>query len=453
MKGIPALTDYQREWIRKETSHFIFVDKDDNNNHICKCDRCGKTIDLGKTKHRANANCPECGHELEVFHNWRSTYPETIDWIAIPKVLNGNEFMLRYVLVWRHDNRLDINEVARGVFDIRYDRVHPFELDARDEWRYSRRSYFTEYNMYNFRKMCCLQADLYKPAMRELKKLDGMEYFDNFGDFTKSSLYAHTMIGVLKDRKDLYEKLCKAGLTKLAQDDIDKWGTYYRSTCINPDTTETSLLKMLGINRNQLNLLRNNQTLKAFNYIKCLPNADQKLLDGLMGCNVSLDTVNRIGLYGLNLSKTLKYFDKSKCNHGEYLHYISMLKSLEYKLDDSYVYPADFRKEDTRVSREYQDNLSKIKAKEEAPKNEIIRKISEGLSNNNELMDFFKGSDGLQVLVPESAEELRKEGRALHNCLGTYVDRVAKNQTLIFFIHHIYILLISIILDIDIGVI
>ena len=41
---------------------------------------------------------------------------------------------------------------------------------------------------------------------------------------------------------------------------------------------------------------------------------------------------------------------------------------------------------------------------------------------------------GLILVVPRSADDIRAEGEALHHCVGTYVERVARGETFIFFI-------------------
>ena len=443
MTNVSELTDYQRNWILKETAHHITVTRDDDGNHICHCDRCGNDFMVAKTKHKDKIKCPSCGHELEILHMWRK-FRETLDWIAIPRVIDGHTFMLRYVYVYRHGDKIDIKECARGVFNLNTDSFHPFEINSRGEWQYTRRSYFTEYNMYNFRSWCCLPADLYKPAMiRELKKLDGMKYFAEFlSQFTKSNLYAHTMIGVLSDRCDIYEKLCKAGLTELAKDDFRIYGGYYeRRECISNPLKETAILDILRINRSQLKLLRKNQTIKAYRYIQQIKTIDQKLLDLLMESNVSKQELTSIkGRY--NLQKTLKYIIKSGIKPSEWLDYVDALTALNYRLDEHYLYPKNFRDADRRVTYEYRiyknKHQSELQKKMDEKRTVLMRKISEGLRKNTELMKFFEGCDGLQIIVPESPQEMRNHGEYMDNCVGRcYVDKFANGESLIFFIRRI----------------
>ena len=42
--------------------------------------------------------------------------------------------------------------------------------------------------------------------------------------------------------------------------------------------------------------------------------------------------------------------------------------------------------------------------------------------------------DGMVVLCPQSPEDIIQEGQALHHCVGTYVDRVAKQECVILFL-------------------
>lgn len=54
-----------------------------------------------------------------------------------------------------------------------------------------------------------------------------------------------------------------------------------------------------------------------------------------------------------------------------------------------------------------------------------------------DIKKFLKGTSGLLVKIPETREELIKEGNRLHNCLATYADKMAAGKTTIFFIRKI----------------
>lgn len=70
-----------------------------------------------------------------------------------------------------------------------------------------------------------------------------------------------------------------------------------------------------------------------------------------------------------------------------------------------------------------------------AKRMEQTKKAMEEIFSKNDGVDAFqiKGK-GLILVVPQSGDEIRKEGEALHHCVGGYVERVAKGETNIFFV-------------------
>lgn len=63
--------------------------------------------------------------------------------------------------------------------------------------------------------------------------------------------------------------------------------------------------------------------------------------------------------------------------------------------------------------------------------------LEAGFNKRHAILSKYEYSDGrLQVIAPKCAEDVRMEGRNNRNCVGSYVDRVAKGQTNIFFIRN-----------------
>ena len=436
-KKVPELTEFQKEWVRKETAHYIFVSRDENGTHKCVCDGCLTEVKLGKTTHKDRVICPHCGKKMEICHEWRKkdlSELETIDWIVMPKVIDENTLMLRYVGAHRKGHWLDVFEAARIVFDTRQKTQHYFCFWV-SGWEYTKRNYFIERSMYNYREWCCLPARAYRPTWdRELKKLACFKYYPDFMEHVNKFYYLSDGLKFMSYKAPLYEKLQKAGFDKLMEEDRAK---DLRSFGVTYNTKETSLLKMLGLNRIQYKLLKDNQSFNSLEYIRLFPNITQEYLNTLRHSVLSVENIKDLRKHNISVDKVLAYFAKPQCLYYEWRHYVDILGKLDYVLDDSYLFPRDFRKEDLRVAKEYEEKCRKEREELEKNKNSIIANISSALRNNKKLMEFFAGSDGLQIFVPESAEDLRSEGKALHNCLGTYVDRVAQKKTLIFFIRRI----------------
>ena len=61
--------------------------------------------------------------------------------------------------------------------------------------------------------------------------------------------------------------------------------------------------------------------------------------------------------------------------------------------------------------------------------------LAEILKENTGIDNAFRiKGKGLILRVPQDAQEIKNEGAILHHCVGTYVERVAKGLTHIFFI-------------------
>ena len=450
---IPEITPYQKEWARKKTANFIFVDKDEKGNHICRCTACEQTINIGKTKHKGKATCPICDKEMQVLHKWRilKWFPTSIDWVIIPRAIDKDTFMLRYILVHRNSfDSVHIDECARLVIDLRgKHNYHTFEKMYVEGWKYKASSYFKRWiACYQENSWFCMNGIPYTPTWkREFNKLDGVKYFIQANELYKKlskSWYPQACILLVAGKASLYEKMYKVGLDKLVNKDIEATGHDW-SNIIVYKTKEKSLTKMLGISKLQLEILKRKQDLDVLRWLQTDINMSEEKLDSRLALRVSAEEISKIKRSGFGFEKVINYLSKQRIVAHEWLHYMDMLKSEKYPLDNSYLFPKNFHEKEMEVIAEIkaiQDARraaeEEARRKEREARNAIITdkiaKISASLRNNKELIEFFKGSDGLQVFVPESPEELIREGINLHNCLRTYTDRIANGDTLIFFI-------------------
>ena len=127
----------------------------------------------------------------------------------------------------------------------------------------------------------------------------------------------------------------------------------------------------------------------------------------------------------------------------DWLEYLGWCRDLGYDLDNMFIYmPTDFKKVHDRTAEEYRELQDRRTAEEkrrreqEAKRNmEQTRKHLEEILKTTEGADAFsiKGK-GMVLVVPETADDIRAEGEALHHCVGGYVDRVARGETSIFFV-------------------
>lgn len=130
---------------------------------------------------------------------------------------------------------------------------------------------------------------------------------------------------------------------------------------------------------------------------------------------------------GQPLKTTLAYIMSNKIHLHEYFTYIENLKNLRVPLRQKEVFPKDFEKTQVDVARKF----SMVKNKE---RTESMMKIRKALLSSKSVRKYLKSNTKYLIFVPETPFELIQEGKRLHNCLSTYVDKVAKGTTSVFFI-------------------
>lgn len=135
--------------------------------------------------------------------------------------------------------------------------------------------------------------------------------------------------------------------------------------------------------------------------------------------------------------------ERKKNMAKDWLEYLEWCQELKYDLNNKFFYmPNNFRKVHDRTYKEYQALQDKKAAEEKARREKEayrrmkkIERAMEDIFKKNEGVDAFSiAGKGLILKVPKSADEIRAEGAALHHCVATYVDRVAKGKTVILFI-------------------
>ena len=436
VNSIRPLTKGQTEWCLRNTARYIWFDNLDAQHG--KCERCGHEVIFDKkTQHGKKAICPHCKQEMKIRHQWRVTYTGNIDFKAIVKVTQPDEFILRYVLIDQYGRERKISEVAREVVNMTTETRKEFE-NTKDGWVLgNKQKWFTERNMWTWRKDCCLSANVYIPGLKaELKKLNRVKHLDNPVEYNSNSWYVTAFVRELYKRADLYEKLEKVGLKDVAIKDFDKnCGWDYRGK-IEYTPTETALHKMLRVNKANMRRFIESRSVRKLSLMQKYADISDEAMDFIEKYHISdyeYDELTELKVG--NVNKMLRYLCKDgKKNIREYCHYIQTIQKLGYKMDDSYLYPKDFRKADDKATEDYDRQQDTIKIALTKAQSAIIKQISDGLRQMKDLAEFMDGSKGLLVYVPDNAKDLIEEGRALHNCISTYVDRVAEKKTLVFFV-------------------
>lgn len=438
--NLKPLSEKTFETVRKQTAKVLWVNDREGN---CKCEYCQNEGKIEETKHLATAKCPSCGRKMTVRHLWRKNYHEDVDWRVTADSIEDGVIVYRYILCYRVNGMVrGLAEKAREVADYNTKQVYHIEHDYKNGQLYwaereMTKNYFRETNIMSYwqeNHWCCREALPLRRAYNVVRNTLSELKYCSFKGFRKG-FYFPSVVREYTTQPALFEKLEKVGLSGLIGDYMQQYHPY-----ININKGETELTKMLMIDKAKLNYLKSckDHLLSRLEWLQSV--------DELTAYDIAHKVKLSVGEWKeitRNLTKgerdrNLKYCIKNELAYTEYARYLGVADMLGYDVHDpSYAYPKDFRKMDDKMSDEWdkrKDEMEKIK---NAKKSEKIKRISEGLRKLPELQELLNGSKGFLVYVPESVEDLKNEGAKLHNCIGTYVDRVADGNTLLFFIRRL----------------
>jgi hypothetical protein len=464
----------KRNYLEKIAGKNIYVL---SSSGVAICGSCNKRINI-KVKHKTQCECPKCKKKMTVQHVWRmSQKMEEFDFLVVPEICSDDVVVFRYILSQRFPKRADYagenldaikgspwntREVARMYYNknyqdpVFYEYVYSWEK-GKKEWQKGKYHYFRPdtYSYLCSNSHWCMYAyNDYENAMEVFSKLSCFKYYplEDIWD-PNGSIY---QIHYLMRTSAINEKLHKMGLDNIVKANYIAW---YNSDCYEVYKRKTWLygdrpvLKTLRLTKPQFEIFKQRPSVEMQRFLQHHPDVT---IDEMKA--VEFDLYKLRNLYAVSKSvnvtrnKMFKYIHENKINISEYSHYLNLLGYLHYDLKDTYYsMPKNFRKADKKITSEYNaeqkrqarererlwKKQQKIGMLPEDKKNKLIAKISAGLRKMPDLKEFLNGSDGLLVHIPESAEELRKEGRALHNCIGTYVTSIASNNTLVFYVRRI----------------
>lgn len=286
----------------------------------------------------------------------------------------------------------------------------------------------------------------YEDAMKEYLKFPKLEWFFKMGlnnlaiDIIKDGHYG-TMIGkVNKKGKTIYEIL---GLTKVntkLMQEID--GNHYHlrllqvaQMCGVQFSAETLKEFYEEFDCNTELLKQANRKVSLHKLTKYIARESEKYPMGERSCCG--------GYYSLYREQRNPRIERKRNMAKDWLEYLGWCKELKYDTNDMFIYmPNNFRKVHDRTAKEYKALQDKKAAAEKLLMEKLARENAEQtrkamaeLFKENEGTDaFLISGKGLVIVVPSGADDIKAEGVALHHCVGTYVDKVARGETSIFFV-------------------
>lgn len=441
MRGIPAIPRGLEQWVQRQAMPaYWFYDKKGRKATTGVCSACNKESQLVEVKHNKKTICPKCGREVTCKSRGRAKYLQDRDTVQLIQRIGPSELVVRIFKVY-------YDYFAEGSKEIREAMRQFIRVDPNGDLAYE--NYYASYGVWKKGQRplyICYQyqfeaddfAYLYTGNLPTALRGTPWQYtpITEFAEhFSSERMQARPFLAADLKHPRL-EHLCKVGFFDLASDLVYK-GDYNHTLDENQNRTH----RILGVAVEDVLFLRDlavdMDTLQQFIKYRGLRDR-QALLRWQLNHDVkyNLEEILR----QITPHKLMQYLDHQQSHPDpqareryakmqnavtEYRDYLDLCKKLGDDLASSFVlYPKNLR--------EAHDNASKrLKIKVDK---EMRRNFKVAYQRIMAHADFTAA--GLQMVYPNTPEEIAAEGQALHHCVGGYVDRVARKECLILFLRH-----------------
>ena len=425
--------------IEEQMPHFLFYRKDKKKADIY-CTAChdrfetaGKAV-LSILKHKSDGECPYCHNKVQFrqMDRGRRTYRYYDNFAVFEN--NGEGVRISCVTVYQSFEE----DIMEPVYD--YHEAVRYELEKGRSAEY-RKSYNCKTNEYEWRQ-------LRRKPKEPLFVSGGFGMGYNGYHVVNFKAIDNSFLCYLFKSEDSYpqmlitwycryaehpqlEYLVHGGLNTLAEAYVEGG---INLTRINWNTND--LKKMLRLNKNEIEYLKASEGRDYNAYIhfrrECYCGSDpNETIRYFRDFSYTVSRVLAISRKtGISRKKVMDNALKAKKSEGVtfYLHlwtdYLRECELLEYDLhDEAVAMPKD-------LAAAHERTAMIIKIESDA----MVRKQIEKSNETRKDMRYTDEKRGLVVLVPESVEDIAREGRMLSHCVGGYAQRHAEGKLHILFV-------------------
>lgn len=460
------LNAHEKKFIREKgfDTEYLFIEtKEQRAAQRGWCSHCRKWVTLPvytpeRLAHKEKVKCPKCGCELTVQHAWRmrrNLYDEALVYLYRPSVLNPEIATARAVSVVRNWKGYG-STPTRMQPDVRVDSFYVYKPGVGGKMlrpTNRMRIYFAEStaityggNVYewagaphlrntNYIKSGCgyyerdwvtVEADIdgaFRAAAKSPLRYGMREYWSSWSE-DYFLVYWHWAA-----RYSSVEKLVKIGLGKAVARKITLG---VGGNCINWRGKDlATILKGRLTKEDKAFLLTNGDdvepnTLKIWQFLGGKLSVAE-VAQRFKGSDWQYEILRleRIERRAGNMEKVLRYLAKNTDRTPDlYDDYLSECEQLGYDLTDkSVLFPKDLRTAHahTMAQIKYKQNQS-LEIEYEEKRRPVMKRKYEWAAM------------GMAVIVPEHVSDLISEGEKQHNCVGSYMESVAKGRTDVVFI-------------------
>lgn len=420
-------------WVREEAfwkQQYIFYSAQEGKAY---CTACKQTIKTKmKSVHNKYITCPACGRKV-MAKSWKKQKSlgddQTMALIQrIPERLIVRIFFCRKYHKIENDwkEKVYISETDRQLYSLNMNLIRDYEYanfkqTGKFRWCRSRYAYQT------------VSAAMYPGNIREVR--EGTKISDvQIETMLKREKGEKVEIRKLLNPEDTTKYLIRVGLTRLAIEDIQRM-------CIRIHRGGRTAQEVLGINGDRINRLKQLNggeiTLGWLQYEQETGSKiPQRTLERLEDKGISERDLDAALRCGVTPERALNYIEKQTRTQSdtltEWRDYLKMAR--EENLD---VYD-DIVRMPKELHRRHNELVELRNKKEDEKKLKEYKKYDRQIRKRLEEVKIYLWEDKNYMIVPAAkCEELMREGRALHHCVGasdTYMKRMAAGTSWILFL-------------------
>lgn len=436
--------------------HYLFYNYNNGRSRTqARCTYCEKFSVIERPKNNDVLRCPKCGQKvIAKAQGKRAAYHEDRETCQVIRQISPQELVVRiYKLYWSYAKGRDsIRKSAYEVMRIfvRSDNgkdatMEPYYYDSGYDsvthWRYG-------YHPGALFGMACFSSEetgtVYLPGLEKALHGTPWEYcaLRQFYEQTGISMQVSHYLKMYLQHPLLVERLTKVGFENIAADVIYRDGF---SDAL--DETQAKTHRILRVEKQDVPVLREQKAgvllLKKYQaYVAIHLRGRGELFQWQLHNKVS-EIPADVFQY-MTAEKFMCYMDAQFPIYCEtrpargyrdpmmgtlvttYVDYLHMCRRQAYDMKDkSVLFPKNCAAAHDREA----ERIQKIN---DAQKNKAFCMAYAGFARKAAL-----SNEELQIICPKRANDLVAEGRALHHCVGSYIDRVAEGRCLIVFVRRV----------------
>ena len=457
MRRVPQTPANLKRWADKHIMpHYLFYDYNNGRAKTqARCTYCEKFSVIERPKNNDVLRCPKCGRKvIAKAQGKRAAYHEDRETCQVIRQISPQELVVRiYKLYWFYAKGKDsIRKSAYEVMRIfvRSDDgkktiVEPYYYDSGyDSVTRWRRGYHPGAL---FGMECFISeetGEIYLPGLEKALQGTAWEYcaLRQFYERTAIPMQVSHYLKMYLQHPLLIERLTKVGFENIVADVV-----YQHGFSDALDEMQTKTHRILCVEKQDVSVLREQKTgvslLKKYQaYVAIHLRGRAELFQWQLHNEVK-EIPTDIFQY-MTAEKFMRYIDAQFPIYCEtrpangyrdptmetlvktYVDYLHICRRQAYDMKDkSVLFPKNCAAAHDREA----ERIQKIN---DAQKNKAFGMAYAGFARKAVL-----SNEELQIVCPKRANDLVDEGKALHHCVGSYIDKVADGRCLIVFVRRV----------------